>query len=245
MSSPRSTGSPTLSGAPPLEQLSPMEQFVLLSEPEQSSLLASLAADAGVTLDEVKARLAYTWEGWLARPSQLEPVGEWIYWFVLAGRGYGKTRIGAEWTRRQVRRFGRVALMGQDAGKVRAEMIEGESGILAVCPAAERPWHRPSKRQLEWPNGAISEIRTGEDPEGVRGLQCERLWADEIAAWQYPQETWDMALLGLRLGDRPQACVTSTPKPIGVYRTLVNDPDCAVTGGATYENLGKIGRAHV
>jgi phage terminase large subunit-like protein len=96
---------------------------------------------------------------------------------------------------------------------------------------------------LKWPNGAVSEFRTGEDPEGVRGLQCEALWADEIAAWQYPQETWDMAMLGLRLGADPRACVTTTPKPIRLIRDLVRDEHCVVTHGTTYDNLSNLAPA--
>ena len=159
---------------------------------------------------------------------------------MLAGRGFGKTRIGAEWVREMVKTHARVPLIGKDATDMRAVMIEGESGILAVCPRWERPAFRPSKRQLDWPNGAISEFRTGEDPEGCRGLQGEAMWADEIAAWQYPQETWDMALLGIRLGQHPQICVTTTPKPIRLIRDLVRDETCIVTRGTTYDNLDNL-----
>lgn len=214
--------------------------FALLSEDEQSSLLASLAADAGTSVDDVKAELAWTWEGWLARPSQLEPRDDWLFWLIKAGRGFGKTRVGAEWVRKQVRSYPRVALIGKDAGDMRSVMIEGESGILAVCPRHERPVYLPTRRMLRWPNGAISECRTGEDPEGVRGIQFDRLWADEIAAWQYPQETWDMALLAMRLGDDIRACVTTTPKPIRVVRDLINDADTRVSGGSTHENLDNL-----
>ncbi len=208
---------------------------------EQNSLLEKLAADAGVSVDEIKAELAYTWEGWFARPSQVEPAGGWIYWLLKAGRGYGKTRIGAEWIRKRARVCSRMHLIAPTAADARDVMVNGESGILEISPAGERPHYFPSRRQLVWPNGAQALLFSGEDPESLRGPQCEALWADEIAAWQYPQETWDMALLGLRLGANPQACVTSTPKPLGVYRTLVNDDDCVVTGGSTFENLGNLG----
>lgn len=216
--------------SPPLSIVSPAQSFASLLETERETLLLELS-------DEAIAHLAYQWEGWEARPNQLPPDGDWRFWLVMAGRGFGKTRVGAEWVREQVKTFERVALIGKDASDMRSVMIEGESGILAVCPPWERPVYRPSKRQLEWPNGAISEFRTGEDPDGVRGLQCERLWADEIAAWQYPQETWDMALLGLRLGLDPRACVTTTPKPIRLIRDLTRDEHCVVTRGTTYDNL--------
>jgi hypothetical protein len=224
-----------------LNGLSPAEQFALLPETEQNSLLQQLATDAGCTLDEIKARLAYTWEGWLARPSQTEPTGTWLYWLLKAGRGYGKTRIGAEWIRKKARSCRRLHLIAPTAADARDVMVNGESGIMEISPAHERPTYYPSRRQLVWPNGAQALLFSGEDPDSLRGPQCEALWADEIAAWQYPQKTWDMALLGLRLGDDPQACVTSTPKPLGVYRDLVNDDDCIVSGGSTYENLGNLG----
>jgi Terminase large subunit, T4likevirus-type, N-terminal len=120
-------------------------------------------------------------------------------------------------------------------------MVQGESGILAISPPWERPAYYSTRRALEWPNGAKALLFSGEDPESLRGPQCEALWADEIAAWQYPQETWDMALLGLRLGENPQACITSTPKPIRLVRDLVKDPDCVVTSGSTYANLSNLG----
>lgn len=208
----------------------------MLPETERDRLTGQLS-------DEAKARLAYQWAGWQARPDQVEPAGDWRYWLVMAGRGYGKTRVGAEWVREKVKHHSRVALVGKDATDMRQVMIEGESGILAVCPPWERPEYQPSKKQLVWPNGAISEFRTGEDPEGLRGLQCEALWADEIAAWQYPQETWDMAMLGLRLGPDPRACITTTPKPIRLLRDLVADDHTHVTRGTTYDNLDNLAPA--
>lgn len=225
----------------PLSNASPAQSFAWLPEDQRNSLLAQLAADAGCTIDEIKVELAWRWDGWLARPSQLEPPGDWLYWVIKAGRGFGKTRIGAEWVRKQIQRFPRVGLIGKDAADMRSVMIEGESGIMAVCPPHERPVYLPSIRTLRWPNGAISECRTGEDPEGVRGVQFHRLWCDEIAAWQYPQETWDMALLATRLGEDPRVCVTSTPKPIRLVRELLGDVDAIVSGGSTYENLANLG----
>jgi hypothetical protein len=213
-----------------------MQELATLSEAEQQSFLGSLSEQ------QIK-ELAWQWAGWQARPNQVAPPGDWRYWLVKAGRGFGKTRVGAEWVREQVKSFERVALIGKDAGDMRSVMIEGESGIMAVCPPWERPEYLPTRRMLRWPNGAISEFRTGEDPEGVRGLQCERLWADEIAAWQYPLEAWQMALLGLRLGDDPRACVTTTPKPIPLLRELVENPHCVVTHGSTYDNVANLAPA--
>jgi phage terminase large subunit-like protein len=118
-------------------------------------------------------------------------------------------------------------------------MIEGETGILACCPDAERPEYLPSKRRLEWPNGARSLIFTADEPERLRGKQHMRLWADEVAAWRHP-EAWDQAMLGLRLGSNPQAVATTTPRPTKLIRDLIADPSTVVTRGSTYDNRANL-----
>lgn len=123
-------------------------------------------------------------------------------------------------------------------------MIEGESGILAVCPKDERPKYLSQKRQLIWPNGAKSLIFTADEPERLRGKQHMKLWADELAAWRYP-EAWDQASLGLRLGDNPQAVVTTTPKPTKLVKELVADPTTVVTRGSTYDNTANLADAFI
>jgi phage terminase large subunit-like protein len=130
---------------------------------------------------------------------------------VLAGRGYGKTRVGAETVRMWARDYSLVNLIGATTDDVRDIMIEGESGILSVCPNHERPTYLPSKRRLEWPNGAKSLLFTADEPERLRGKQHMKLWGDELAAWRY-EESWDQAQFGLRLGNNPQAIVTTTPE---------------------------------
>jgi predicted phage terminase large subunit-like protein len=154
---------------------------------------------------------------------------------VLAGRGYGKTRVGAETVRMWARDYSLVNLIGATTDDVRDIMIEGESGILSVCPDHERPTYLPSKRRLEWPNGAKSLLFTADEPERLRGKQHMKLWGDELAAWRY-EESWDQAQFGLRLGNNPQAVVTTTPKPTKLVRELVKDPKSYVTRGTSYEN---------
>lgn len=131
-------------------------------------------------------------------------------WLALAGRGFGKTRLGAEWVRDQVEHHGarRLALIGPTAADVRDVMVEGESGVLSVCPPWNRPRYEPSKRRLSWPNGARATTYSAEKPAGLRGPQHEIIWADELCAWRYDADTLDMALLGLRLGRAPRALVT-------------------------------------
>jgi phage terminase large subunit-like protein len=181
-------------------------------------------------------QLEYNWNFW-ARDNQLYPHGPGLYaiWLILAGRGFGKTRSGAEQIRKDVRKYRRCNLIAATADDARDIMVEGESGILAVCPKRERPRYIKGDRKLIWPTGATSLIFTADEPDRLRGKQHERLWADELAAWRYA-EAWDQALLGLRLGTDPFAYVTTTPRPTPIIKGLVEDETCFVTYGTTYEN---------
>lgn len=209
---------------------------LLASQPPSTrdAWLASLKPDEAAALE-------YEWEFW-ARPSQRPPPGDWRVWLVMAGRGFGKTRVGAEWVRESVRDYPLVNIIGATADDARDIMIEGESGILAVCPPGERPLYVPSKRRLEWPNGARSLIFTADEPERLRGKQHMRIWGDEIAAWRYP-EAWDQAMFGLRLGGDPRAVATTTPKPVRLVRDLMALRTTAITRGSTYENRGNLAPA--
>lgn len=198
-----------------------------LPEAERAEAIAGLTAEA-------QAELAYYWPFW-ARPDQQLPAGDWTFWLILAGRGWGKTRTGAETVREWVRSCDIVNLIGATVDDARDIMIEGESGILAVCPRDERPDYRKSERKLLWPNGAVSLIFTADEPERLRGKQHKKLWADEMAAWRY-QEAWDQAKFGLRLGQRPQAVITTTPRPVRNVTQLLDDKATHVTRGTTYDN---------
>lgn len=215
--------------------LSKAQLFARLPDNERQKLLEQLSPQA-------QASLAYEWENWHARPNQLPPDSDWRFWLVMAGRGFGKTRIGAEEIRKASRRVQYPNMIGATADDARDIMIEGESGILAVCPPWERPTYRASKRLLEWPSGAKSLIFTADEPERLRGKQHEWLWADEVAAWRYP-EAWDQAMLGLRLGKNPQAVITTTPKPTKLVRDLIASPYTVVTRGSTYDNLDNLAEA--
>jgi len=160
-------------------------------------------------------------------------------WLILAGRGFGKTRIGAEMVRRWVQDFPLVNLIGATAADARDIMIERESGILAICPRHERPLYVPSKRRLEWPNGARSLIFTADEPERLRGKQHMKLWADELASWRRP-EAFEQAMLGLRLGALPQVVITTTPKPVKLIRELLANPETVLTRGSTYDNRANL-----
>ncbi|MBU1800634.1 MAG: terminase family protein [Bacteroidetes bacterium] len=161
---------------------------------------------------------------------------EWKNWLIMTGRGWGKTRTGAETVKTWIKNFRYVNLIGATADDARDIMIEGESGILAVCSNDKRPTYKKQDRKLIWPNGATSLIFTADEPERLRGKQHEKLWADELASWRYADQAWKQANLGLRLGDKPQAVITTTPRPIKVLNEILRDPYTHVTRGATYEN---------
>ncbi len=137
--------------------------------------------------------LLHDWPFW-ADPRQLPPPGDdWRVWLMLAGRGFGKTRAGAEWVRALAEADGslRIALVGATLGEVRAVMIEGASGILATTPAgSQRPHWEPTRGRLKWSNGAQAFAYSGENPEGLRGPQFHFAWCDEIAKWAYPGAAW-------------------------------------------------------
>ena len=191
--------------------------------------------------DHQAQALLTDWSFW-ARPNQIIPSGDWVVWLILAGRGFGKTRTGAETVREWVKESQYVNLIGATADDARDIMIEGESGILAICPRHERPIYHKSARKLTWPNGATSLIFTADEPERLRGKQHGRLWADELAAWRYP-EAWDQASFGLRLGTRPQAVVTTTPRPTALVKDLIADPSTHITRGSTYDNKANLAEA--
>ena len=195
----------------------------------------------GAMTPEDCARLYYDWSLW-ARPEQEPPPGDWVVWLILAGRGAGKTRAGAEAVRRWIERFAFVNLIGPTADDVRDVMVLGDSGLLNICPDEERPRYLPSGARLEWPNGAVSLLFSAEEPDRLRGKQHMKLWCDELAAWRRP-DAFDQALLGLRLGDKPQAVVTTTPRPTKIVKQLIADRDTIVTRGSTFDNRGHLARA--
>lgn len=185
-----------------------------------------------------------------ARNNQIAPTGNWQTWLVLAGRGFGKTRTGAEWVREQIKQGrSRIALIAPTASDARDVMVEGESGLLAVCWAGDRsangdmlgrPSYEPSKRRVTWANGAVATLFSAEEPERLRGPQHEAGWCDELAAWKYQRETWDMYMFGLRLGNDPRTIVTTTPRPVPLVKELIKDETTQVTKGSTFDNQGNL-----
>jgi phage terminase large subunit-like protein len=207
--------------------------------------------------DAAYTALKYDWPFW-ARPNQLQPpelgVEEVFIWFLMAGRGYGKTRTLAQWVDDKVKNgdYRNISLVGAAADEVRTIMIEGESGLLACSSPDFYPTYNPSKKQITWPNGALANIYYGTEPEKSRGAQSDLIWADEIAKWQYPQETFDNLLMGLRLGSNPLCGVSSTPKPTKFIKELTNrtNPETGkrntiVTRGNTFDNLQNLAKPFI
>lgn len=208
------------------------------------------------TADELRLILAH-WPLW-AREDQVAPAVDdlsaaWRVWLILGGRGAGKTRAGAEWvTAKALGRTldrsppaRRIALVGETLGDVRRVMIEGISGILAVSLPGERPRFEPSKGQITFASGAIAQMFSSEDPDGLRGPQFDAAWCDEVAKWRHPERTWDMLQFALRLGDAPQMVATTTPRATPFLKRLVSDKGTVVTRAATAENADNLAPAFI
>jgi phage terminase large subunit-like protein len=184
--------------------------------------------------------ILHQWMTLVARYEQRPPTdADWLVWLLLAGRGFGKTRSGAEAVRAEILsgRVHRVALVAPTAADVRDVMVEGHSGLLAISKDQARPVYEPSKRRILWPEqGAVAFCYSADEPERLRGPQHDLAWADELASWRYPDYAWDMLMMGLRLGPRPRAIVTTTPKPLRLIRQLARAATTRVTSGSTHDN---------
>ena len=216
---------------------SPAEKLAEMSEAEQAAFLASL------TEGDAEA-LLYDWRGFLARPDQVAPAGDWDIWLTLAGRGWGKTRTGAEWVRDEVDsgRAKRIALIAETAADCRDVLVEGDSGIISLYPKEEAPLYEPSKRRLTWPNGAVATLFNATEPGQLRGPQFDLAWSDELAKWRYARATWDQLQFGLRLGEDPRQIVTTTPRNIEIIKAIMNGEEgkVVVTVGKTSDNRSNL-----
>ena len=185
--------------------------------------------------------LEYSWRFW-ARDDQSAPKGDWRVWFVMAGRGFGKTRMAAEWIRAQAEADGtlRIALVAATLHEARTVMIEGESGLLAIAPDEMRPTWEPSLKRLVWPTGAIANVFAASEPEGLRGPEHHIAWADEVAKWDNAEPIWDNLMMTMRLGDNPRIVATTTPRAVPLVRRLQTENGIAITRGAMDAN-----RAHL
>lgn len=172
----------------------------------------------------------------IARPEQLPPAGDWSTWLILAGRGWGKTRTGAEWFRKKAQSVPLLRIIAPTFADARDTCVEGESGLKSICGKGELvKWNR-SIGEGEFSSGARFKVFSGNEPDRLRGPQSYADWCDELGAWEYAEAAWDMAQMGLRLGTHPQVCVTTTPRPIKLIKDLIASSNTHVTHGSTYDN---------
>jgi len=202
--------------------------------------------------EEEAAAIYYDWRFW-ARPEQIQPKDEldWLIWLIMTGRGWGKTRTGAETVIEWVRdgECSRLHFVAATLSDARKTMIEGESGILAKSPPDFMPLHKPSTRELFWPNGAMATYFTSEKPIQLRGPQCDGWWGDEVAYWKYLDETWSNLMFGARLKRRVRGIITTTPRPIKFLKDLVERSKkgrkVILTRGHTFDNLDNLAETFV
>ncbi len=216
-----------------MSDLSVIERLAALPVKDRKQVVESLSGD------QTKA-LLHDWRSW-ARGSQIAPDWDWFVWLLLAGRGFGKTRCGAEFIREEVDagRTKRIALVAPTAADVRDTMVEGDSGLLSIYPPHQRPMYEPSKRRITFHNGTTAITYSADEPDRLRGANQDLAWADELAAWRYP-EAWDMLIFGLRIGKNPRAIVTTTPRPIALIKNLIGRDDVHVTRGSTFDNRANL-----
>jgi phage terminase large subunit-like protein len=180
------------------------------------------------------------WPGW-AHEGQIPPDEDWHIWVLLAGRGFGKTRAGAEHVSGFARAApdARIALVAATPEEARRVMVEGRSGLIAVArPGEERGrliWE-PSLGRLVFASGAEAQVFSGANPDALRGPEHHFGWCDELAKWRRAEATWDNLMLGLRAGTRPRALVTTTPKPVAALKRILGMEGTVLCGGATRAN---------
>ena len=223
-----------------MQRLSPAQILAMLPDDERQQLMGQLST-------ALRAQLRYQW-AFHGRPDQHAPPGDWLTWLALAGRGWGKTRTGAEWVRENVcgptpfapGRYSRVAIIAETAADARDVMIEGPSGILACHPKDFRPDYEPSKRRITWKNGAWASVFNATEPDQLRGPEHDLAWGDELAKWAYARDTYDQMMFGLRQGHPPRCLITTTPRPIPLLREIVADEATVITKGVTLDNADNL-----
>lgn len=195
--------------------------------------------------DDERDALFYNWDIW-ARPKQLEYRNNMFITLARCGRGFGKTRMSSEaaneWESKGYRHF---YVCNINPGSVRDINILGESGIIACAPPWNKPEYHSSKACLVWPSGAKALLLSGSAYEQARGKQCEKAILDELFAYQYPEDLYNMVAMGCRLGDNPQILITSTPKTTEFMRKLMKDPRCHIISGSTFENKDNLASSFI
>jgi phage terminase large subunit-like protein len=220
----------------PLQISDPAAFVAGLSAAEKAELDKILAAE----LAEIAA-VKWDWPK-IARAPQLPPPGEWLTWLVLAGRGFGKTRCGAEWVRCEVTegRATRVALIAETQKDLEEVMVFGQSGLASVFPPHQKPKITKKPIRIEFHTGAVANGYNATEPDQLRGPQFDCAWGDELAKWRYARETWDQLQFGLRLGTHPRQIITTTPRPIPILREILAAANTVVSRGITTDNAANL-----
>lgn len=223
---------------------SQIEKLALLPDEEIGRILEELGAEG-------QREIFYDWS-WNARPEQLPPQSHalnqnWRIWLIMAGRGFGKTRAGAEWVRKVAQNDpdARIALIGANHYETRSIMVSGESGLLSIGPEEERPEYESSLRRLTYPNGAQVFCYSAGEADALRGPQHSHAWCDELAKWNMGAgllngDIWDNLWMGMRLGENPQCLVTTTPRPVPLLKQIMAEKDVIITKGSTHENIANL-----
>lgn len=205
---------------------------------------ADRARILGTFTEEELDVLKYDWSFW-GRPDQQLPCGKWFAWVMQAGRGWGKTRTIAETTIFWAQTPGTIIhIVGRTSADFRKVIVKGPAGIIASSP----PWFRPKWNEkdmmLTWPNGSVALCFSADEPDQLRGPQCHKAVADEVAAWRYPEALSNL-VFGCRLGDNPQIAIATTPKPTPTFKDVLKLPDLHITRGATYDNKANLARTFI
>jgi phage terminase large subunit-like protein len=210
-------------------RFSPFERIAMLPPPARLRFVRTLPR-------HLRDEFLLGWGG-MARPAQASPDGAWRAWLVMAGRGFGKTRAGAEWVLDMAQAPGRlIALVGATEEEARSVMVEGPSGLLA-CAAGMRPEWEPSLGRLTWPGGTTARIYSAANAEALRGPEHDFAWCDEVGKWSSADAAWDNLMFGLRRGPLPQVLATTTPRGTPLMRRIAALPGLVKSHGRTADNL--------
>ncbi len=227
--------------------LSKIESLAFENESQLRSLLGALS-------EEEAQSILYDWR-WNARPKQLipgtpgaaEPRNDWLFWLALAGRGWGKTKVGGETVREWAQDpKARILMVAPTAADVFEVMIYGPSGLMSCFPPNAKPSYNSSHHEVTFPSGAIGITRSAEEPERLRGPQFTKFWFDELAACQRAEAAWDQIMYGFRI-PTPQlrGIITTTPKPIKTLKAIIANPRTVVTRGSSDENLANLAPEYI
>ncbi len=203
------------------------------------------AVDLAEALDRAEADSRPTWE---PLPHQIPPSGDWDVWMMEGGRGSGKTDGAAHYVNGHVngppcipsiKGGHRISIVAPTLGDALDACVNGPSGLKAHNPHV-RSYQTTGGNYIRWPNGVEGKIFGASSPDDVERLRAGGnrclAWAEELAAWRHLDTAWDHMQLGLRLGPRPHAVVSTTPKPRKKYLTIREDVRTVRTGASTRDN---------